>query len=231
MRYLGLLGGMSWESTAAYYRLINCGVAARCGDLHSAPLLIHSFDFATVAALQQRGAWAEAGRLLAEAALGLERAGATAVALCTNTMHCVAPAVEAELSVPFLHIVDPTGRALQGASVTRAGLLGTRYTMEQPFWKARLAERFNVDLVTPEEAERELIHRVIYEELCRGRIEPTSRVACLAIMSRLAATGAEAIILGCTELGLLIDPDDAPLPTFDTTVLHCDTAVAFIVGP
>ncbi len=230
MRYLGLLGGMSWESTAEYYRRINRGVAAQMGGLHSAPLLVHSVDFAVVADLQQRGDWAGAGGLLAGAARGLEVAGATAVVLATNTMHQVAPAIVATLEVPLLHIVDPTGAALRAMGVRRAGLLGTRYTMELPFWRQRLAERFAVDLVIPEPTDRGLVHRVIYHELCRGVVREGSRADYVAVIARLAAAGAEAVIFGCTEITLLLDAAASPLPVVDTTALHAAAAVEHILG-
>lgn len=232
MRNLGLIGGMSWESTAEYYRLINRGVAERLGGLHSARILLHSLDFAEVAALQQAGDWNRAGALLGEAATGLDRAGAAGIVLCTNTMHQVAPAIEAAVSIPLLHIVDPTGEALRAAGVRRVGFLGTRYSMELPFWRERLAERFGMDLLVPSPEDREVIHRVIYDELCRGRIEEGSRAAYVKIIERLAAAGAEAVVLGCTEIGLLVRPRDSPLPAFDTTALHAAAAVDFSLrGP
>src|SRR5262245_17959729 len=169
MRRLGLIGGMSWESTTEYYRLINRGVSTRLGGLHSAELLLHSVDFANVATLQEAGNWQRAGALLADAAQGLERGGATAIVLCTNTMHQVSAAIEAALEIPLLHIVDPTGRALEQAGVRRAGLLGTRYTMELPFWRERLKDRFGIDLIVPPSQDRATVHTVIYDELCRGR--------------------------------------------------------------
>jgi aspartate racemase len=230
MRYLGLLGGMSWESTAEYYRLVNRAVAERLGGLHSAPLLVHSVDFAPVAAMQAADDWAGAGAVLARAAAGLERAGAEAIVLCTNTMHHVAPAIEAAVAVPLLHVVDVTGTALRTAGVRRAGLLGTRYTMELPFWRERLAERAGIDLVVPEDGDRALVHRVIYEELVRGRVEPGSRVAYVEVIRRLGDAGAEAVVLGCTEIGLLIGAADSSLPVFDTTALHAAAAADFILG-
>lgn len=229
MRYLGLIGGMSWESTAEYYRLINRGVAERLGGLHSARILLHSVDFAEIAELQQAGDWGRAGALLAEAAAGLESAGAAGIVLCTNTMHQVAPAIEAAVSVPLLHIVDPTGEALRGAGVRRVGFLGTRYSMELPFWRDRLAERFGVELLVPVPEDREVVHRVIYDELCHGRIAQDSRAAYVKIIERLAAAGAQAVVLGCTEISMLVRPGDSPLPAFDTTALHAAAAVDFSV--
>jgi len=230
MRRLGLIGGMSWESTTEYYRLINRGVAARRGGLHSADLVLHSVNFAEVAALQQAHDWDAAGRLLAESARGLERAGATGLVLCTNTMHHVAAHLEAATAVPLLHIVDPTGRALVRTGVTRAGLLGTRYTMELPFWRERLQERFGIALVVPDADDRTVVHDIIYEELCRGKIEPRSRDAYVAIIDRLSQAGAEAVVLGCTEITLLVRAEDTRLPVFDTTALHAEAAVEFALG-
>jgi aspartate racemase len=227
VRTLGILGGMSWESTAEYYRLINRGVAERLGGLHSARLVMHSVDFDEVAALQRAGDWGTAGSLLGEAARGLERIGATAIVLATNTMHQVAADIEAAVSVPLIHIVDSTGAALARHGVRRAGLLGTRYTMELPFWRERLAERFAIDLVVPNETDRAVIHRVIFDELCRGRVDPNSRAEYVAVTRRLQDDGADAIIFGCTEIGLLLRPEDVALPAFDTTVLHADAAVSF----
>jgi aspartate racemase len=221
---------MSWESTAEYYRLLNRGVAERLGGLHSARLLVHSVDFAEVAAMQQAGDWRAAAALLGEAAAGLERIGAAGIVLATNTMHYVASEIEQAVGVPLLHIVDPTGAALASARVRRAGLLGTRYTMELPFWRARLSEQFGIDLVVPDADDRALVHRVIFDELCRGRIEPPSRAAYVRVVDRLAAAGAEAVIFGCTEIGLLLRPEDVALPTYDTTALHSTAAVKFMLG-
>ena len=227
MRTLGLLGGMSWESTAEYYRLINRGVAERLGGLHSARLVMHSVDFDEIASLQRTGDGRAAGALLGDAARGLEQIGAAAIVLATNTMHQVASDIERAVTVPLLHIVDPTGAALARQGVRRAGLLGTRYTMELPFWRDRLRERYAIDLVVPDERDRALVHRVIFDELCRGRIEPSSRAEYVAVTDRLATAGAEAVILGCTEIGLLLRPEDVALPAFDTTALHASAAVAF----
>jgi aspartate racemase len=230
VRTLGVLGGMSWESTAEYYRLLNRGVADRLGGLHSARILMHSVDFAEVAAMQQAGNWAEAGVLLGEAARGLQRIGASAIVLATNTMHQVAREIEAAISVPLLHIVDPTGEAMARHGVRRAGLLGTRYTMELPFWAQRLRERYGIDLVVPDEFDRALVHRVIFDELCRGRIDENSRAQYVAVTERLHKKGAEAVIFGCTEIGLLIKPDEVALPSFDTTALHAAAAVSFALS-
>jgi amino-acid racemase len=227
MRTIGLLGGMSWESTAEYYRLINRGVAERLGGLHSARLVMHSVDFDEIATLQRAGNWSAAGALLGEAARGLELIGASAIVLATNTMHQVAADIERAIHVPLIHIVDSTGEALARHGVRRAGLLGTRYTMELPFWRERLRDRYAIDLMVPDESDRALIHRVIFDELCRGRIEAGSRAAYVAVTERLAAEGADAVVFGCTEIGLLLRPDDVALPAFDTTALHASAAVAF----
>lgn len=230
MRTIGMIGGMSWESTAEYYRLLNRGIAERLGGLHSARVLMHSFDFAGVAEMQRSGDWETAGVMLGEAAAALERAGADAMLLTTNTMHQVAPAVERALRVPFIHIVDPTGSTLAANGVRRAGLLGTRYTMELPFWRERMLSGFGIELVVPSEADRELVHRVIFDELCLGRIVPASREAFVGVVDRLAGAGAEAVIFGCTEIGLLLRPDDVRLPAYDTTVLHVEAAVRFALA-
>jgi aspartate racemase len=231
MRTLGLLGGMSWESTAVYYRLINQQVAAQRGGLHSAPLLLHSVDFATIAALQAQGDWAGAGRVLGQAGAGLRQAGAQALVLATNTMHKVADAIEAAAGLPLLHIADATGAALQAAGVRQAALLGTRFTMEDDtIVRARLQQRFGLTVRVPDEADRALMHRVIFEELCRGRVLDTSRDAIVALIARQRAAGADAVILGCTEIGLLIDAGCSPLPVFDTTELHAAAAVQWMLG-
>lgn len=230
LRTLGLIGGMSWESTAEYYRVINRGVAARLGGLHSAELLLHSIDFGPVAELQTAGRWDEAGQVVARSALALERAGAEAIVMTSNTMHQVAGAIEEAVRVPLLHIIDPTGRALESAGIRRAGLIGTRYTMELPFWKDRMARRFGISVITPEAADRALAHQVIFEELCLGQVRAPSRDAFAGIAERLQAAGAEALILGCTEIGMLIGPGDVRLPVFDTTRHHCDAAVEFALA-
>lgn len=230
MRTLGLLGGMSWESTATYYRLLNQGVAQRLGGLHSAPLLLHSVDFAPVAALQSAGDWSGAAQLLADAACGLQRAGAQGLVLATNTMHKVADEIEAASGLPLLHIADATGAALQAAGVQHAALLGTRFTMEDDsIVRARLQRRFGLDISVPQAQDRALLQRVIYDELCRGVVLAASRDAVLALIDRQRAQGAQAVILGCTEIGLLIDAACSPLPVFDTTALHAAAALNWIL--
>jgi aspartate racemase len=232
MRTLGLVGGMSWESTAVYYRLINQQVARRLGGLHSAPLLLHSVDFAAIAALQAQGAWAGAAHVLGQAGAGLRQAGAQGLLLATNTMHKVADAIEAAAGLPLLHIADATGAALQAAGVRQAALLGTRFTTEDDtIVRARLQQRFGLNVSVPDEADRALMHRVIFEELCRGRVLPASRDAVVALIARQQAAGADAVILGCTEIGMLIDARCSLLPVFDTTELHAAAAVQWMLEP
>ncbi|WP_300619748.1 aspartate/glutamate racemase family protein [Dokdonella sp.] len=223
MRVLGLLGGMSWESTIPYYRRINERVRERRGGLHSAKLVLYSVDFAAIEELQRRGDWDAAGRVLAEASQALQRAGAQALVICTNTMHRVLPQIEPDLQVPVLHIADATAARIRTAGFTRVGLLGTRFTMEQDFYRGRLAQH-GLDVRVPGEAQRDLVHRVIYDELCLGRCLPESRAAYRAVIADLVAAGAEAVILGCTEVGLLVDADDSAVPLFDTTAIHADYA-------
>ncbi|HEY1132631.1 MAG TPA: aspartate/glutamate racemase family protein [Roseateles sp.] len=231
MKTLGVLGGMSWESTQHLYALINRGVAARLGGLHSARLVLHSVDFAPIAAMQSTGRWAEAARVLGDAGAGLRRAGAEALLIATNTMHIVAAEVEQLAGLPVLHIVDVTAEALRAAGVKRAALLATRFTMEQGFYRERMWERFGIELIVPDEAGRAEVHRLIYEELCRGRFEPASRDALRAQIVALATRGAQAAILGCTELGLLLPAGaDAALPLFDSTDLQARAAVDWMLG-
>ena len=231
MKTLGILGGMSWESTQHLYALLNRGVAARLGGLHSAELVLHSVDFAPIAAMQAAGDWQEAARVLGEAAAGLRRAGAEALLIATNTMHLVAGDVERAAGLPVLHIVDATAEALRAASVRRAGLLATRFTMEQGFYRERMRERFDIDVITPDEAGRAEVHRMIYEELCRGRFEAGSREVLRAQVAALADRGAQAVILGCTELGLLLPASSsAAVPLFDSTELQARAAVDWMLG-
>jgi aspartate racemase len=230
MRTLGLIGGMSWESTVPYYQHINRFVAQRLGGLHSARLLLYSVDFHEVEEWQRSGRWDEAGALLAGAAAALERAGAECLVLCTNTMHKVAPAIEASVRVPLLHIADPTGAAIQRRGFRRVGLLGTRFTMEEPFYRSRLRERFHLDVIVPGQAGRDVVHEVIYEELCRGVVSETSRGRFQDIVEGLRADGAEGVILGCTEIGLLLRDQDARVPLFDTTRLHAEAAAEYAIA-
>lgn len=231
MKTLGLLGGMSWESTQHLYALINRGVAARLGGLHSAQLLLHSVDFAPIAELQAAGDWAGAGRRLGEAAAGLARAGAEALVIATNTMHLVAPEIERAAGLPLLHMVDVTAEALRRAGVTRAGLLATRFTMEQGFYRDRMQQRHGIEIILPDAAARAEVHRLIYDELCRGRFEPAGRDWLLAEVAALAGRGAQAVVLGCTELGLSLPAGTvAALPLFDSTDLQARAAVDWMLG-
>ncbi|MEQ1506583.1 MAG: aspartate/glutamate racemase family protein [Myxococcota bacterium] len=221
---MGLLGGMSWESTLLYYRRINEGVRDRLGGLHSAKLVLASVDFDAIAALQAADRWDEAGDALAREAATLERAGAAFVVLCTNTMHRVAPQIEAAITVPLLHIADPTAAAIRARGLRRVGLLGTRFTMEQAFYRDRLVAH-GLEPLVPPEADRARVHAAIYDELCRGVITAGSRDALRRIAADLVAAGAQAVILGCTELGLALSAGDVDVPLFDTTALHADAAV------
>lgn len=226
MKTIGLLGGMSWESTALYYREINEAVKERLGGLHSARLVLVSVDFHDVERLQHAGDWEAAGRLLADAARSLEAAGADFIVLCTNTMHRVAAAIEGAVRIPLLHIADPTAEAIRRAGLSRVGLLGTRFTMEQDFYRKRLRVRHGIDVLVPGEADREIVHRVIYDELCAGRVLDPSRAEFRRILGALAAEGSEAVILGCTEITMLVGPADSPVPLFDTTSLHARAAAS-----
>jgi aspartate racemase len=231
MRCLGVLGGMSWESSAVYYRLLNQGVAQRLGGLHSAPLLLHSVDFAPLAAMQAVGDWDGAAAVLGAAAVGLRRAGAQALVLATNTMHKLADRIESDGGLPLLHIADATGAALRAAGVRRAALLGTRFTMEDDgIVGARLRQRHGLQIDVPPPADRATMHRVIYDELCRGVVADGSRAAVVSIIDRQRLAGAEAVILGCTEITLLIDAACSPLPVFDTTALHAAAAVDWLLA-
>jgi len=224
MKTIGLLGGMSWESTQTYYRLINEGVKSRLGGLHSAKLVLYSVDFAEIEALQHQGDWPATARILSGAALSLENAGADFLMIGTNTMHKVAPEIEEAINIPLLHIADATAKVLTQDNIQRVGLLGTRFTMEQAFYRERL-EAAGIEVVTPDAPQRAEVHRVIYEELCQGEIQAASREAYLAVINSLAEQGAQAVILGCTEIGLLIKQTDTPVPLYDTTAIHAAQAV------
>jgi len=230
MRILGLIGGMSWESTAVYYRLINQEVRARLGPLRSAELLLYSVDFGPIEAMQREGRWDDAAESLAGAARRLAAGGADCIVLCTNTMHKLAGHLEAAVPLPLLHIADATGSAAVAAGAQRVGLLATAYTMEQPFLKERLAQRFGLEVLVPEPAERQQVHRIIYEELCAGVVRDDSRQAYRKVIAALCARGAQAIVLGCTEIALLVGQGDAPVPLLDTTALHARAAVDFALA-
>jgi aspartate racemase len=223
VKTLGLLGGMSWQSTIPYYQLINQRVAERLGGYHSARLVLFSVDFADLERRMHAGQWDEAGELLADAARRLETAGAELIVLCTNTLHRVAPSIERALRVPFLHVVDVTAQAIGAAGVRQVGLLTTRFTMEDGFYVERLAAR-GVEALVPEPPEREALHRIIFEELVHGRVSETARRTVREIALRLVQRGAGGVILGCTELGMVLSSEDVPFPVFDTTVLHARAA-------
>jgi aspartate racemase len=224
-RVVGLLGGMSWESSALYYRLLNEGIARELGGLHSARCVLASVDFAEVERLQVTGDWEAAGALLADVARGLQAAGAELLVLCTNTMHKVAPAIEAAVDIPLLHLADCTAAAVRAAGMDTVGLLGTAFTMEQAFYRDRLAGH-GLTVLVPDADDRAAVHRIIYEELCLGIVEPSSRRRYQDVIERFAAAGAQGVILGCTEIELLIRADDSVLPVFPTTQLHVEAAVA-----
>lgn len=230
MMTLGILGGMSWESTASYYRLLNEGVRQQRGGLHSAPLLLASVDFAGIAHWQSRDDWEQAGRFLAETAQGLERAGAGALLLATNTMHKVAADIESAVTIPLLHIGDAVGQILKDQGVDRAALLGTRFTMQQDFYQARLANRYGIDVMVPDADEMDEVNRIIYDELCVGTLRDESRRRYLQIIERLAAAGAQTIILGCTEIGLLVHQEDTAVPLLDTTQAHVRMGLDWLAG-
>jgi aspartate racemase len=225
VKTIGLLGGMSWESTALYYAHINQGVKARLGGLHSAQCVLYSVDFHDIETLQRQGDWAAAGTVLAEAARSLAAAGADFLVLCTNTMHKVIPTIAAAIEIPVLHIADATAAAIQAQGVKTVGLLGTQFTMEHAFYKDRLTEKHGLQVLVPEASDRATLHRIIYEELCLGVVNPASRDAYLQAIQQLQHQGAEGIIAGCTEITMLIKPPDLSLPLWDTTALHAAAAV------
>jgi aspartate racemase len=231
VKTIGLVGGMSWESSAEYYRLLNEGVKARLGGLHSARLVLHSVDFAPVEAMQREGRWDEAGDLLREAVRGLEAAGADFVVLCANTMHKVADRMMSGARIPLLHIADAAGEAVRAAGLDTVGLLGTRYTMEEAFYRERLEARHGLRVLVPEAEDREAINRIIFEELVLGVVSPASRARFLEVADRLARAGARGIVSGCTEFGLLVPPDEGPLPIFDTARLHVKAALELALAP
>lgn len=225
MKTIGMIGGMSWESSAEYYRIINEEVKKRLGDLHSAKCVMTSVDFAEIEILQREGRWAEAGRAMAAEARALELAGADFIILCTNTMHISTKEIQAAISIPFLHIADPTAEAVKAAGIQTVGLLGTRFTMQQDFYKGRLQDIHGLRVLVPEAEDREIVHRVIYEELVLGIVNPSSRLEYARIMQALVDEGAQGVILGCTEIGLLVKAEDSRVPLFDTTLIHALAAV------
>ena len=230
MKTIGMLGGMSWESTVSYYQAINEGVKAALGGLHSAKLCIYSLDFAEIEKLQRSSDWPATAEILARAAQSVEAAGAEFLVICTNTMHKVAAEVQNAITIPLLHIADATGRRLRADGVSRVGLLGTRFTMAEEFYKARLENDFAIDVLVPDAAQQDLVHEVIYTELCLGRISRHSRQQYLEILDALHARGAEAVILGCTEIALLVQQQHTPVPLYDTTAIHAARAVEIALG-
>jgi aspartate racemase len=222
-----MIGGMSWESSLEYYRIINEAVKEQLGDLHSAKSLMYSVDFAEIELLQREGRWEQATRVMIEAARSVEAGGADFLIICTNTMHKMADEVQESISIPLLHIADPTAEAIQAQGLQKVGLLGTRFTMEQDFYCSRLVEKYGLDVLLPDRADREIVHRVIYDELVLGKIVPASQTEYLRILAGLAEAGAGGVILGCTEIGLLISQEDSSLPLFDTTRIHALAAVRY----
>ncbi len=227
MKTIGLIGGMSWESSIEYYRIINETVRDKLGGLHSAKSIMVSVDFAEIEALQHEGRWDETARMLIAAAQNVERGGGDFVVLCTNTMHKVAEEVQEHIHIPLLHIADATAERVKSEGLKKVGLLGTKFTMEEAFYKDRLAEEHGLEVVIPAEPEREVVHRVIYDELCLGEIKAASKAAYIRIMDRLIEEGAEGIILGCTEISLLVGQEDSAVPLFDTTEIHAQAAVEY----
>lgn len=230
MKKIGLLGGMSWESTATYYRLINEGIGRELGGLHSAEMLLYSVDFQEIETLQHSGEWERLGVLLSNAAYSLQKAGAEGLILCTNTMHKAANIISKNIHIPMLHIADATAEKLVAEGVQKVGLLGTAFTMEEDFYKERLYTRFGLEVVIPRKKQRQEIHRVIYEELCLGRTAQSSRDYYTGVIESMREQGAEAVILGCTEIGLLLSQGDSVLPLYDTTQIHAEAAVKWMLS-
>lgn len=224
MKTIGLIGGMSWESSVEYYRLINEEVKKRLGGLHSAKCILFSVDFEEIEQLQAKGEWEEAGKLLGDVAYSLEKCGADFIVICTNTMHKVVEHIEAKINIPILHIADATAKIIRKSNINTVGLLGTKYTMEESFYKTRI-ESHEIKVLIPNDTEREMINKIIYEELCLGIIRPSSRDYYNNVINNLADSGAGGIILGCTEIGLLVKPEDIKIPLFDTTKIHAIEAV------
>ncbi|MGF1723105.1 aspartate/glutamate racemase family protein [Photobacterium nomapromontoriensis] len=225
MKTIGMLGGMSWESTLSYYQALNEGVKQRLGGLHSAKICLYSVDFDEIETLQHQGKWDETATILADAAQAVENGGADFILICTNTMHKVAPQIEAKVAIPILHIADATAQNLIDHGIKKVGLLGTRFTMEQDFYKGRLTDKFGIEVIVPDSDDRESVHNIIYQELCRGEIRDESRSTYAKIIDKLHQSGAEAVILGCTEIALLIQQSHTNVPLFDTTAIHAQAAV------
>ena len=230
MQTIGLIGGMSWESSAEYYRIINQEVNRRLGGVHSAQCLMFSVDFEEIKHLQHEGEWDKLADAMKAAALRLERGGAEFIVVCTNTMHRLADAISSTVGIPLLHIADPTAEKIKAAGFERVGLLGTAFTMEQDFYKGRLQQRHGLDVLVPDEDDRRIVHEIIYKELVLGQVKPESRQAYRDIIVRLIERGAQSIILGCTEIMLLVGPEDSPVPLYDTTGLHAEAAVELALG-
>ncbi|CNF81719.1 putative aspartate/glutamate racemase [Yersinia bercovieri] len=231
MKILGLIGGMSWESTIPYYRMINQQVKEQLGGLHSAKIILYSVDFHEIEQLQVKGDWQSAAKVLSDAAVSLKLAGAEVVVVCTNTMHKVADDIEAASGLPLLHIADATAAQIKQQGINKIGLLGTRYTMEQDFYRGRLTEKHDIEVITPDSADREVINRIIYEELCLGVINDISRQAYRRIIGKLEQQGVQGIIFGCTEITLLVNAQDASVPVFDTTAIHAKAAAEYALKP
>ena len=227
MKTIGLLGGMSWESTLGYYRAINEGIKKTLGGLHSAKIVMYSVDFAPIEKLQHTGDWEGTAKILSEAAQSIQAAGADFLLICTNTMHKVAPQIEAAIQIPLLHIADATAEILVNGGINSVGLLGTAFTMEQEFYKGRLINNYGLQVLVPNEDDRQIVHRIIYQELCLGKIESNSKAEYLRIIDSLAAQGAEAVILGCTEIGMLVNQTDTDVRLLDTTAIHAEKAVEY----
>jgi aspartate racemase len=230
MKTIGLIGGMSWESSLEYYRLVNERVKEKLGGFHSAECVLFSVDFADIERMQDRGEWDAAADRLARAALALERAGADFALLCTNTMHKVFDAIQSKVRIPMLHIADVTAREIQARGITRVGLLGTRFTMEQAFYKGKLSSEYGIEVLVPNPAERDTVHAIIYNELCLGKVRPTSREIYGAVIRRLVREGAQGVVLGCTEIPLLVSQKDFEIPLFDTTALHARAAADYALS-
>lgn len=230
MKTIGMLGGMSWESTASYYKALNEGVKSQLGGLHSAKICLYSVDFDEIEKLQHQGNWSETALILAEAAKSVERGGADFLMICTNTMHKVVPEIESQISIPILHIADATAKILVRDGVTKVGLLGTRFTMEQDFYKGRITEKFGIEVIVPDADEQTVVHDIIYKELCLGQINSDSRERYLEIIANLHAQGAQAVILGCTEIALLVKQSDTTVPLYDTTQIHAAHGVEWALG-
>jgi len=230
MKILGLIGGMSWESSAHYYEIINEEVKQRLGGSSSAKIIMTSFDFQEIETLQNLGNWNVLGEIMTETAMILEKAGVNAIVICTNTMHKVVEDMETKLSIPILHIADATAEAIKSSNLSRIGLLGTNYTMEEDFYKGRLESKFGLEVLVPEKEDRDIIHQIIYEELILGKINDHSRKKYIEIINKLEKQGAQGVILGCTEIGMLIEQQHLDLPVFDTTIIHAKSAVDFALS-